>query len=61
MQEIRIPALTTLTTADATAVRAIVAALVVEIESLKRDVESLKRTREDVYVNRMMTMRRRGA
>lgn len=59
MQEIRIPALTTLTTADATAVRAIVASLVMEIEKLRRDVESLKKTREDVYVNRM-TMRRRG-
>jgi hypothetical protein len=61
MQEIRIPALTTLKTDDATAVRAIVFALIKEIESLRRDVESLKKTREDVYVNRMMSMKGRRA
>jgi hypothetical protein len=53
MQEIRIPALTTLKTDDATAVRSIVAALMMEIEGLRRDVESLKKTRDDVYRTRM--------
>jgi hypothetical protein len=53
MQEIRIPALTTLKTDDATAVRSIVAALMMEIEGLRRDVESLKKTRDDVYRARM--------
>jgi len=53
MQEIRIPALTTLKTDDATAVRSIVTALLMEIEGLRRDVESLKKTRDDVYRARM--------
>jgi hypothetical protein len=53
MQEIRIPALTTLKTDDATAVRSIVAALMMEIEGLRRDIESLKKTRDDVYRTRM--------
>lgn len=58
MREIRIPALTALTTADATAVRSIVSVLLEEIQRLDRDVESLKKTRDDVYRNRMS---RRGS
>lgn len=53
MREIRIPALTALTTADATAVRSIVSVLLEEIQRLDRDVESLKKTRDDVYRSRM--------
>lgn len=58
MREIRIPALTALTTADATAVRSIVSVLLEEIQRLDRDIESLKKTRDDVYRNRMT---RRGS
>lgn len=58
MREIRIPALTALTTADATAVRSIVSVLLDEIQRLDRDVESLKKTRDDVYRSRMS---RRGS
>ena len=58
MREIRIPALTALTTADATAVRSIVSVLMEEIQRLDRDIESLKKTRDDVYRNRMS---RRGS
>ena len=58
MREIRIPALTALTTSDATAVRSIVSVLLAEIERLDRDVESLKKTRDDVYRSRMS---RRGS
>ena len=58
MREIRIPALTALTTADATAVRSIVSVLLEEIQRLDRDVESLKKTRDDVYRSRMS---RRGS
>lgn len=58
MREIRVPALTTLTGEDATAVRSIVSVLLAEIQRLDRDVESLKKTRDDVYRNRMA---RRGS
>lgn len=58
MREIRIPALTALSTQDATAVRSIVSVLLEEIQRLDRDVESLKKTRDDVYRNRMS---RRGS
>jgi hypothetical protein len=53
MQEIRIPALTTLTSEDSVAVRSIVSTLLREINELRRDVDSLKKTRESVYSNRM--------
>lgn len=58
MNEIRIPALTALTSGDATAIRSIVSVLLQEIEKLSRDVESLKKTRDDVYASRMN--RRKG-
>jgi hypothetical protein len=42
MYQIQIPALTTLQSADARAIRTIVASLVAEIAKLNKDVEDLK-------------------
>lgn len=51
MREIRIPALTALTTADADAIRNIVATLVKEIESLGSEIQLLRKTQESMYAS----------
>lgn len=51
MKQIYLPALTALTTADADAIRNIVATLVKEIESLHNEVQYLKKTQENMYAS----------
>lgn len=51
MKQIYLPALTALTTADADAIRNIVATLVKEIESLHSEIQYVKKTQQNMYAS----------
>lgn len=52
-EDLSIPAVTTLTSVDATAIRAIVSAFTKEIQSLRMEIDDLKRRQDMAYRNRL--------